>query len=96
LFIIPETLLILKQGVEIERGNSVKGEKDRLDIVSLLFFGEINFKKYKSILRNHKLEDYINKLISLVSGFQDYHSFSLNPREFKLKKRKILNELRKL
>jgi len=33
----PETLLILKQGAYFDRKNSIKGQKDLIDIVSILF-----------------------------------------------------------
>lgn len=89
-----EVLLILKQGAEIDRGYSPKGEKDRIDIMSLLFFTDFDSKNYSSILKKYKLEDYIAKLISLVSNYQDYSSLGLTPREFKLKKKDILRELR--
>src|SRR3989338_4382424 len=44
-----EELLILKQGAHIDRKESEKGEKDRLDILGLLLFCDINFKDYFSI-----------------------------------------------
>src|SRR3989344_1709977 len=39
----PEVLLILKQGAERDREYSVKGDKDRIDIVALLLFSETDF-----------------------------------------------------
>lgn len=92
--ITPEALLVLKQGAEIERGNSVKGEKDIIDIVSVLFFSGINLKNYAGILKKYKLEAYLNNLIALLKNFKDYDSLNLNPREFKLKKEKILKGLK--
>ena len=92
----PEALVILKQGAESERGHSIKGEKDRIDIVSLLFFSEIDFHKYKNILKKHFLEPYIDRLIFLLKDFKDYDSLNLSPREFKIKKGKILERLKKL
>ncbi len=35
----PEILLILKQQAEISRKHSIKGQKDRIDILSLLISG---------------------------------------------------------
>lgn len=91
-----EALLILKQGAEIERHNSIKGEKDRLDIISLVFFSDINFRIYKSLLQNHSLNHLLENLIQLITNFKDYQFLSLSPREFKLKKQKIIAELKKL
>jgi hypothetical protein len=92
----PEALLILKQGAEIDRRNSIKGEKDRIDILSLLFFSEIDFNKYKKILSFYKLDSYCDELINLVLEFQDYNVFTFTPNEFKLKKKELLSRLRKL
>lgn len=94
--ICPEALLILKQAAELSRKNSVKGEKDRIDIMSLLFFSEIDFKKYFAILKNYSLESYIHDLILLIREFENYNSLFSNPREFKLKKKETLDKLRKI
>ena len=92
----PEALLILKQGAYKERKNSIKGEKDKIDIISILFFSGINLKAYESILKKYNLEDYLKSLIDILKNFKDYNSLNLNPREFKLKKEKILNKMKML
>lgn len=94
--IIPEALLILKQRAESERENSVKGEKDRIDLLSLVFFTNIDWKKYVEILKNYSLEKYVDRLIYIIKNFHDYESLNLNPREFRLKKEKILKQIKKL
>lgn len=90
----PEILLILKQGAEKDRENSIKGNKDRVDIVTLLCFSEINFKKYKRLLENHKLNDFLKRLNKIVSNFRDIQYLDMNAREFKLKKKELLNKIR--
>lgn len=91
-----EALLILKQGAEIDRENSIKGEKDRVDIISLLFFSNPDFKKYLNILKKYSKENYLERLTSILKNFKDYNSINMTPREFKLKKEKILNEFKRL
>jgi len=91
----PEVLLILKQGAELERKDSVKGSKDRVDITTLLFFSEIDFKKYRILLRRYNLDHYLNRLLDIVNDFKDINYLDLNPREFKLKKIALLKNLRK-
>ena len=91
-----EALLILKQGAEIDRKNSVKGEKDKIDILSLLFFSDIDFKEYKQILEKYSMENYFEKLFSLLKTFKDYDSLNLTPQEFKKRKEKILLEMKNL
>src|SRR3989344_6929060 len=46
-----ESLLILKQGAWLDRRYSIKGEKDKIDIVSLLFFTDVNFFQYSTLLK---------------------------------------------
>ena len=91
----PEVLIILKQEAYENRKNSIKGEKDKIDILSLLFFSDIEVKSYKSVLKEYSLIYYIQNLINLLKNFKDYGSLNLIPREFKIKKELILNELKK-
>ncbi len=92
----PEVLLILKQGAYEDRKNSIKGEKDKIDILSLLFFSDIDLKSYCFVLERFSLINYIEKLIHLLRNFKDYNSLNLTPREFKIKKEETLKILRKL
>ena len=52
---IPEALLILKQRVFEQRKGTPKGNKDKIDIFSLLSLGELNWRKYKKILADYHL-----------------------------------------
>ena len=54
----PEALLILKQGAEINRRNSIKGEKDKIDILSILFFSSINIGEYLKLIKKYSLDNY--------------------------------------
>ncbi|MEK6847699.1 MAG: hypothetical protein AABX50_01075 [Nanoarchaeota archaeon] len=92
----PEALMILKQGAYEDRKNSLKGEKDLVDIMSLIFSSDFDFGNYKSILNKYSLSHYVENLIYLLSNFKDYDSLNLTPRDFKLKKVKLLKDLRKL
>ncbi len=92
----PEALLILKQAAELNRGNTEKGLKDRIDIIDLLLKCEINFKYYKHIIEKEKLTIYKNRLIEIITKFNEIKYFDLNPRQFKLKKEEILRNLRKV
>ena len=92
----PEILLILKQGAELDRENSVKGEKDRIDIMALIFFTNIDFKLYLKLLKKYKLENYFIRLKKIITNFKDYDYLNLNPREFKLKKKEVLKKLKEI
>ncbi len=89
-----EDLLILKQGAEIDRGNSEKGKKDILDILSLLFYCDVDFKDYLNRLKELKKKEFYYKLINIVKNFQEYNYFNLTPREFKIKKQELLKKLK--
>lgn len=90
-----EELLILKQGAEYDRTFSEKGEKDRIDIMSLVLFCGIDFKRYKEILKSVKKDDFIDGLIAIIRDFKDYNYLNLTPKEFKTKKQNILEKLRR-
>ncbi|MBW2975808.1 hypothetical protein KY347_00010 [Candidatus Woesearchaeota archaeon] len=91
----PEELLILKQGAELGRKHSEKGEKDRIDIMSLLLSYEIDFKRYKKILKQNKLENLASELILLIKGFKEHEYFGLLPSKFKKRKKEILEKISK-
>lgn len=92
----PEELLILKQGAEKDRRHSEKGEKDRIDIMSLLLDSIIDFHRYRQVVAANKKEELIIRLLELVRGFSEYKYFDITPSEFKRRKEKLVDELRKL
>lgn len=92
--VTPEMLLILKQGAEKERTHSVKGMKDRVDILTLLFFANVDIKKYKEIVKHYHLGGCKDQLKKILLEFKELTYLGLNPREFKLKKEHALKELK--
>lgn len=92
----PEELLILKQSAELDRGHSEKGEKDRVDIMSLLLQSVVDLSRYKKILKNNSKEGLISSLLILVKNFNEYKYFNMLPSEFKRRKQKLLEELKQL
>ena len=92
----PEELLMLKQGAERDRKHSEKGEKDRIDIMSLLMKCNINFDRYKRILKENSHESLVRSLLELVRGFNEYKHFDMLPSEFKKRKQKLVEEIRRL
>lgn len=92
----PEELLMLKQGAEMDRKYSEKGEKDRIDIMSLLFRCDINFNRYRKVLKASNQEVLATKLLELVKSFSNYQYFDMLPSQFKKKKQNLLEEIRKL
>lgn len=90
----PEFLLILKQSAEEERRESEKGEKDRVDIISLLLRCDIDFRKYRFLLKKNKKEHFMARLVSIIKTFSEPDYFGMNPRQFKLAKKAVLDKLR--
>lgn len=90
----PEALLVLKQGAYENREHSVKGEKDKIDIISLLLLTEIDFSKYKNILTKYRLEAYLKELKKIVAEFKDYNTLNMTPGEFKKKKEATLAKIK--
>lgn len=90
----PEFLLALKQGAEYARGESVKGEKDRIDIMSLLIKCGVDFAAYRRLIEKAGRKDLYARLVSIVKGFNGYGHLGLNPRQLKLEKKSLLEKMR--
>ncbi len=93
-----ETLLILKQAAEVERRNSVKGQKDGIDILTILIYGCPDIKEYNELLGKYELKDYIDELIFVIKNFDDKNIkyLDLNLKEFVNWKRKYIEKLRRV
>jgi hypothetical protein len=91
----PEILLVLKQQAEMERKDSIKGQKDRTDIICLAKSGKINWKYYKELIEKFKLEKYLKELKRIVRTAKiefEYLGIT-NLREIKKIKERILKEI---
>ncbi len=90
----PEVLLILKQQAELDRGHSVKGQKDRIDIMALLCFAPVDFSLYHALLKKHQLAPFYERLKKIISEFTEVKHLALTPAELKRKKMKVLQQLK--
>lgn len=91
----PEILLILKQQAELQRKDSVKGQKDRVDIICLAKSGQIEWRYYKQLIRKFALQEYKRRLETIVKSSRiefEYLGIT-NYREVKKIRGKILKEL---
>ena len=93
-----EPLLILKQGAEIDRRNSIKGEKDAIDIITVILHSDINWKTYAKLLKKYKKEKFKDELIFVINNFSDknIHYLGVDFNEFKKWKKKVVELLKKL
>jgi hypothetical protein len=94
--VVPEMLVMLKQGAEIERGHSIKGRKDSIDLLTLLIYSGFDLKKYRAMLREFKLERYEDELGRVVRSFSkdDLPYLGMNHQEFVKWKRAFLEKLK--
>jgi len=65
-----EELLILKIGAFDERMNSVKSQKDRLDIAGLAFYSSIDYVRLRNILDSYGKMSYIGLLIKAIDNIE--------------------------
>ncbi len=90
-----EPLLILKQGAEIDRRNSIKGEKDAIDILTLILHSDIDWKEYTKLLKKYKKGHFKKELTQLINNFSDKNIdyLGINFKEFKDRKKEIIKLL---
>lgn len=93
-----EALLILKQGAEIERRNSVKGQKDAIDILTLLTLANVDLPLYKKIIAQFKKEHYLSELMRVLRDFpdEDIEYLGMSFTDFKKWRKQLLAELKQL
>jgi len=91
--ITSETLLILKQGAEIARRGSVKGLKDRIDIMTLLCYAGVDFVRYRELLEKYNLGDYRERLKKVINVFKDIKYLNLNVKGYAKLKRELLKKI---
>lgn len=88
--VLPEVFLLLKQGAEFDRRDSIKGQKDRIDIMTLLCYAPLNFKKYDVFLDAYNLKHFRVRLKEIVQIFQEYTYLQMNAKDYAKKKKELL------
>ena len=90
-FCVPkiELLLIIKQTVFKKRQGSIKGEKDKLDIFSLLQ-RDINFALYKKLLEKYAVPNLRDELIALLHSANVLQEIGLSNHKFAQLKKRVL------
>ncbi len=90
---IPEILLITKQNAYFSRKTTIKGQKDKIDIIALLTLPDFNLNLYKKILKDYKLIHYITLLVTMLEETHEIRELGLNRHYFSQKKKEIKNKL---
>lgn len=94
-----EMLLILKQGAEIDRRKSIKGQKDTIDILTLLLYAPINLKKYHEQIDKYRKKNFLRELITEITQFNPIDSqryLGINYNEWAKKKKELIEKIKKL
>lgn len=86
----PEMLLILKQYTYGVRKLSVKGQKDKLDIFSLLTNQIIHWKKYNSLVISYDLTNLPKELKQMLRETTKLPELNLNEHRLSQLKKKLL------
>ena len=63
-----EELLILKLGAFDERVDSIKGQKDRLDIAGLVFYSSMDYARFTELLNKYEKRVYYKLLMNAVGN----------------------------
>jgi rubrerythrin len=90
---IPEILLILKVKTYTERKGTIKGEKDLLDIFSLISNEKIDWKTYRELIKKYKLDGLNQKLKEIISSTKVIPQLNLLDHQISRLKKKILEKL---
>jgi len=92
----PEPLLILKQQALQDRKDSIKGQKDRVDIFSLLLSETFDFNSYQQILEKYRLQHLSRELEKMIKTSKEEFRYLniVNPREVKQLKEKWIKNLK--
>jgi len=96
-FILPslEILFILKIYVWQKRKGSIKGRKDELDMLSLVFLPEFDCSNYLKMINKFGFTAEHKKLISFLKKTKRVPELKLNEQQISKLKKKILPKLQK-
>ena len=90
-----EELLILKLGAFDDRMNSIKGQKDRLDITGLAFYSNIDYSRLKTLLNKYKRPFYIDLYVNAIAHIEKrlLPFLNLNESTYAKVKKKTLEKI---
>lgn len=88
-----EVLLVLKTFVYAERKASLKGKKDMLDIISLLYRTHPSMQKFSQLLQTYHLEYLQKELGEILQHTYEVKEFGLNRKSFSDFKKGVLAQL---
>lgn len=95
-FILPEKefLILTKLTAYKNRKTSVKGQKDLIDIISLMLLEGFDFKYLFFLVKKYRLSENIKILVDLLEKTKEVEELNLNQHSFSKKKKKLLVQVR--
>lgn len=93
----PEALMILKLGAASDRLASMKGVKDSVDILGLLFYSNLDILKLRRMLSEYGLMRFMDLLLAIINGFdrRNLGYLNLNENSFAKLKRRYRDEIKR-
>ena len=90
-----EEVLILKLGAFDDRMNSIKGQKDRLDITGLAFYSNIDYSRLKTLLNKYEKPSYIDLYVNAIAHIEKrlLPFLNLNESTYAKVKKKTLEKI---
>jgi len=94
-FFLPEKelLLLTKLKAYQDRQESVKGQKDLIDIISLILLDDFDFRYLFFLIKKYRLEKYWQVLEKIVLETKEIIELNLNQHAFSKKRRKLLEQI---
>jgi hypothetical protein len=95
-FLVPalEILLLMKLFAWHNRRGSAKGQKDELDIFSLAFLPEFDWKKYAEFVKQFNFFEYNKEFIKLLKGTHSVKELDANEQKMAKLRKVILGQIK--
>ncbi|PIP63043.1 hypothetical protein COW98_00735 [Candidatus Roizmanbacteria bacterium CG22_combo_CG10-13_8_21_14_all_35_9] len=88
-----EILLLTKLKAYQDRKESVKGQKDFIDIISLVLLEDFDFEYFLKLGKKYKLRKSLKLLRELLEKTREVEELNLNQHAFAKKKKEVLKKL---
>lgn len=86
-------LIVLKLWSFFKRGNSTKGRKDFIDIVSLLSTKSRDYKQIKRVISDYHLQECLSHFLQTLRGTFELKELGLNKHAFARRKKDMATNL---
>ncbi|PIQ72687.1 hypothetical protein COY13_01070 [Candidatus Roizmanbacteria bacterium CG_4_10_14_0_2_um_filter_36_35] len=89
-----EILLFTKLKAYQERGMTIKGVKDKIDIISLILLTDFNFVFWRDFIKKERVGVYNELIKKILLETKEIPELNLNQHAFAKKKKKLLEQVR--